>query len=435
VTNNPDDKSRAWRSQGATISALQGGGPRAVLANSMKTLQQAPTFARSRLSRRDPNVWAFGNIHGFRDTPRYVAEHVKAGWPNLTPWWIAQDDDDASAAREAGLKVAMRNSAEANEVQRKAGVAFLTHGFRDLDFPYLLGSYMVFLWHGTPMKRIALDVGEGRMSKRPFAVRTAFRFVHWLQSASYRTVRLFDAASELDQKRFSTAFRAPKSRIPVIGSPRFDVIRGGAAYDRVVPGDLRAELGVEPHQRIVLWLPTHRHEYGEESWLPALTEQEVDAALGGSNVRLLVKPHPLANRDVYERSLPKHPAVTLLRENAVDVNCLMHVADSLVTDYSSAVFDYSILGRPVQFFAPDVDRYTNVRGLYDSYDSLTGGEHHRDWPGLLNALRADEAGADGSGARTVRLVAAYCRNNLEPEVCERLTARVATAVGVLPSQT
>jgi CDP-glycerol glycerophosphotransferase (TagB/SpsB family) len=301
------------------------------------------------------------------------------------------------------------------------------------------GAYVVFLWHGTPMKRIALDVGKGKMSRRPLAVRLSFRFVHWLQSASYRTVSLFDAASELDRQRFSTAFGAPKSRIPVIGSPRFDVIRGGAAYERVAPPDLRAQLGFEPHHRIVLWLPTHRHEYGEESWLPPLSAPEVESALGGSNVRLLVKPHPLAAWDVYERSLPDHPAVKLLREDAVDVNCLLHVADSLVTDYSSAVFDYSILGRPVQFFAPDVDRYTNVRGLYDSYESLTGGEHHRDWPALLDALRADEAGADASGveasgARTVRRVAAYCRNNLEPGVCERLSARIAKAVGVLPSQ-
>jgi CDP-glycerol glycerophosphotransferase (TagB/SpsB family) len=292
---------------------------------------------------------------------------------------------------------------------------------------------MVFLWHGTPMKRIALDVGEGRMSKRPFAVRTAFRFVHWLQSASYRTVRLFDAASELDQRRFSTAFGAPKSRIPIIGSPRFDVLRGTAAYDRVAPRDLRAQLGFEPHHRVVLWLPTHRHEYGEESWLPALSAEEFDAALGGSDVRLLVKPHPLASWDVYERSLPRHPAVTLLREDAVDVNCLMHIADSLVTDYSSAVFDYSILGRPVQFFAPDVDRYTSVRGLYDSYDAITGGEHHLDWTSLLNALRADESGDDASGARAVRRVAAYCRNNLEPDVSRRLTARISKSVRAVPS--
>jgi CDP-glycerol glycerophosphotransferase len=378
-------------------------------------------------------VWAFGNIHGFRDTPRYVAEHVQAEWPDITAWWIAQDDSDAAAAAEAGLKVALRNTSEGNQVQRQAGVAFLTHGFRDLDFSYLLGSYMVFLWHGTPMKRIALDVGKTGMRNRPLAIRTAFNFVHWLQTASYRTVRLFDAASELDQRRFATAFGAPKSRIPVIGSPRFDVIRGEAAYDRVAPRDLRAQLGFEAHHRIVLWLPTHRHEYGEESWLPSLSAEEFDAALGGSDVRLLVKPHPLANWDVYERSLPKHPAVTLLREDAVDVNCLMHIADSLVTDYSSAVFDYSILGRSVQFFAPDVDRYTSVRGLYDSYDAITGGDHHLDWPALLRALQDDQSGAETLGARAVQRVAAYCRNNLEPDVCRRLTARVSNSVGAVSS--
>ena len=52
------------------------------------------------------------------------------------------------------------------------------------------------------------------------------------------------------------------------------------------------------------------------------------------------------------------------------MNELMLVADVLVTDYSSAIFEYALLGRPIVFFAPDHAAYERERGFY--FDFATG---------------------------------------------------------------
>jgi len=406
------------------IALVRGRSSRAVLRNTVRNLAEVPRFARSRLARRDPNLWVFGNLHGFRDSPRYLAEHLVHQRPELRAHWIAHTRGEAKAARAAGVDVSLIGSPEAKKVQRRAGVAFFTHGFRDLDLALVGGAYLVYLWHGVPFKRVGLDLNVAQARRRPLPVRVAARIVRWASFRAYGLVHLYVASGELDRERFLTAFGTRPERVKPLGSPRFDVIRGTEAYRWVMPRDLRSELGYAADDRIVLWVPTHRREYGDDAWLPPLRADDL-AALERSRVQLLVKTHPRADWDVYRKRLPDHPRVRLLKESDVDVNCLLNLADALVTDYSSVVFDYAVLARPVHFFAPDVERYSADRGLYDPYDTLTKGMHHTTWPQLLEALaKGEREGAGGEGMLLWRRVADYVRNNADPGTCRRIADAV-----------
>ena len=414
------------RPSGTTLAMIEGRSGRAVIGNTIRDLAQLPAFLSALFRRRDGQSWVFGNIHGFRDSPRYLSEHIQHTRPDIKAHWIAHSEEEADAARAAGLDVALRGQRAAAVLQQHAGVAVFTHGFRDLDLQHVAGSYLVFLWHGTPLKRIALDVGVGRAGRRSFAVRLASRVVRWIHRRSFGLVAMFVASGKLEHKRFVTAFGTSAERVPILGSPRFDVIRGGPEYGRIVNGDLRAQLGYKPEDRIVLWLPTHRRESGDASWLPRLDAGEVDLALGGTNIALLVKPHPRASWDVYEERLPiSHPRVRLMPVTDADVNCLLHIADALVSDYSSVVCDYAILDRPLYFLAPDVEQYVDKRGLYDPYETLTGAKHHRDWPSLLDAIRLDfEQAGGGEGHFLARRMADYLGLNNDPDCCRRIVEAV-----------
>jgi CDP-glycerol glycerophosphotransferase (TagB/SpsB family) len=145
---------------------------------------------------------------------------------------------------------------------------------------------------------------------------------------------------------------------------------------------------------------------------------------------LLVKTHPYADGEVYRQRLPQSTRLRVLPEADVDVNALLRVADSLVSDYSSAIFDYALLERPIHFFAPDVDTYRDGRGLYAPYEELTGGRHHTDWPPLLAALADAARGVEGEGHQLMRRVAALAANNAAPGSSERIARAVADAIGV-----
>jgi CDP-ribitol ribitolphosphotransferase len=72
----------------------------------------------------------------------------------------------------------------------------------------------------------------------------------------------------------------------------------------------------------------------------------------------------------------------------------MFVADVLVTDYSSAIFEYSLLERPMAFFAPDLDAYERERGFYVDYRGWVPGPVFDRTDGLAAWLRAGQADLD-----------------------------------------
>lgn len=55
-----------------------------------------------------------------------------------------------------------------------------------------------------------------------------------------------------------------------------------------------------------------------------------------------------------------------------DISELYIISDMLITDYSSAFFDYANLKRPMIFYAYDLDHYRTTRGLYFDYQKVPG---------------------------------------------------------------
>lgn len=53
--------------------------------------------------------------------------------------------------------------------------------------------------------------------------------------------------------------------------------------------------------------------------------------------------------------------------NEPDVNEVMLAGDILVSDYSSIIFEYALLNRPMAFLAPDLAAYERERGFFFDY--------------------------------------------------------------------
>ena len=80
----------------------------------------------------------------------------------------------------------------------------------------------------------------------------------------------------------------------------------------------------------------------------------------------------------------------------MEIEELLAVSDVCVTDYSSLVFEYSLMNRPMLFFAYDLDDYNDWRGFYFPYEEMTPGDVVRTTDELATHLRvileADERG-------------------------------------------
>jgi CDP-glycerol glycerophosphotransferase len=170
-----------------------------------------------------------------------------------------------------------------------------------------------------------------------------------------------------------------------VGYPRNDALVNATAQD---VRRIRDELGIEPGQVAVLYAPTHR-EY-RSSYAPVLDVAAVADALGPGHV-LLVRAHYFYRADRQIEALHRAGRIIdVAGHPSVEALCL--AADVLLTDYSSIMFDYAVLDRPIVIHAPDWEAYKTLRGVY--FD-LTA-EH----PGVVTRTEAEVVEALRTGAFT-----------------------------------
>jgi CDP-glycerol glycerophosphotransferase len=96
--------------------------------------------------------------------------------------------------------------------------------------------------------------------------------------------------------------------------------------------------------------------------------------LGETHV-LLVRPH-------YLSTVVVPPSLRGTVRNVADVDdvtSLLLLTDTLITDYSSIMFDYALLDRPMVFFASDLEEYVRCRGAYFDLAEHAPGP---DWDGV-----------------------------------------------------
>jgi len=192
-------------------------------------------------------------------------------------------------------------------------------------------------------------------------------------------------ASTTSAIHYAEAFHQPLERfVTDIGMPRTDVLFGPRVP--AIAAAIRAKYRLPAGKRVVLYAPTFRGTTVRRATSPEdLDFRELHRVLGADHV-ILLKLHPFVRA--------AHPIPPELRSFVIDasdhpdIHELMLVSDVLVTDYSSAIFEFSLLGRPMAFFAPDIADYDEERGFYFDYRSGVPGPVFETTADLAAWLRA-----------------------------------------------
>jgi len=229
------------------------------------------------------------------------------------------------------------------------------------------GQRVLQTWHGTPLKRLALHRPGFDPRRMAAVVKESRRWDVLLAQNPY--------AARILRKAYAFLGRP----IWVEGYPRNDVLVTGA--DTGIGAATRTALGIRAEERVVLYAPTWRDD----------REQMVDfidpAALAlRTDAVVLVRGHSRTLQPGRDAVGPRVIDVT----GFPDISRLLLVADALVTDYSSVMFDYSVTGKPLYFLVPDMEDYRGrLRGFYFDLTERAPGPVVRTLDELVDAM-ADE---------------------------------------------
>jgi CDP-glycerol glycerophosphotransferase len=251
-------------------------------------------------------------------------------------------------------------------------------------------------WHGTPLKKLGVDV-PGRPDQRKAVEDWITREVtQWdvLLSPNPFTTPIMRQAYRYDGEVLET------------GYPRNDLLNS-PDRDRIA-AEVRGRLGIPPGKKVVLYVPTWRDDRyigpGRRAFELAFDLDRARAALGGDHILLLRTHYLVTDRlwseaDDFVVDVSRYP----------DIAELYLIADVLVTDYSSAMFDFAVTGRPMLFFTYDLEHYRDtVRGFYFDFEEHAPGPLLRTSDEVISALRDLPAVTASFEARYAAFVTRFC---------------------------
>ncbi len=341
-----------------------------------------PLWIVQRIVPRNKNIWVFGAWYGqkFSDNSHYLYQYVRAHHPHIKAIWLSRNRQVVETVRKAGGNAYLIYDLHSFYYSLAAKFIFVSSGKRDVNFWCINGAKWIQLWHGSPLKKIGLDDGYSQANSffQKKIVRVLFPFVY--EFNYHFTV----SNAPIFTPKMSTAFNIEISNVWETGCPRNDVFFETAedTFNR----ELRKRF---KGCRLIYYLPTFRGTKDAESLfsITGFDRNELENFLTKNNMVFVSKGHFVDNSLVTINSTENERLIDLNDSDVAEINFMLKDADLLITDYSSAYFDFLLTGRPIIHAAFDLETYLKgSREMYIDYSDAVAGPIVKNWQELYNVL-------------------------------------------------
>lgn len=236
---------------------------------------------------------------------------------------------------------------------------------------------VVQLWHGTgTIKKFGQSTNQGQL--------------RWLESMANKTITHLIINSSATKTIYQEAFGIEEEKIFELGLPRTDTLFDENKIQKDLE-EFYSEYSEMKNKKLILYAPTFRDDEAENPKIELdigllLDSLEEEYCLG-------LKLHPfVANRFVLDETYAKKYKNRIYNFSAYkDINTLLVASQLLITDYSSVIFEYCLLGKPMIFYAYDLEKFSECgRGFYYNYEDYVPGTVVSSMKELIQVIQREE---------------------------------------------
>ncbi|WP_195972105.1 CDP-glycerol glycerophosphotransferase family protein [Clostridium thermobutyricum] len=237
------------------------------------------------------------------------------------------------------------------------------------------GTEVVQVWHACgAFKKFALSTVDENYSNGNEYI----KYIPIHTNYTHVTVTSKEVA-----KHYAAAFNMSEDNIDPIGVPRTDIF-----FDEKKKEEAKEILYKKypklKDKKIILYAPTFRGTgQSDANSGIAFDVDKVVNALGEDYV-LAIKMHPFVKWR-YEKESDK----VVDMSDYKSINDILFITDILITDYSSTVFEFALLDKPMIFYADDLETYINDRDFYYEYTSFVPGPIVKTTDELVDLIKED----------------------------------------------
>ena len=331
----------------------------------------------------DPTVLFSASEKGYGDSPRAIEAELERRGAAVRPRWLLPSGTAAPAAVER-----IEPGTEEARTALETADFIVSNTYLLQRFSKAPGCTYLQTWHGTPLKRIGHDIDIPQ---------------HILR---------YEVSSREDSARWDFVVAPNRFSVPILeevfpgveiletGYPRNDILLSpDAGRIREVT---RERLGLASDQRAVLYAPTFRDD--DLTLRFGLDPLKIGSLLDPSVV-VLARSHVMTRGGEPVVDRPGWRDVT----GWPDIAELYLAADVLITDYSSAMFDFAVTRKPLLFYTYDLEHYRDEsRGFYFDFEAEAPGPLLRTPEDVADALDRVDAITGEFGARYDAFVERFC---------------------------
>ncbi len=216
-------------------------------------------------------------------------------------------------------------------------------------------------WHGVPLKVMGYERLGQRVNSTENVVRNFFNASHVVAANHFTAERMFKKAY-----MFNGAYNGKLLDTPL---PRTDATQKISREESLKK---LAKIGIKTDKKIIVYAPTWKGKLYNSVNID-LTElkeavRTLNACINNDEYQVYLRVHYFIYRAISMDSELSKICIPF----TIDTNELLPAIDILISDYSSIFFDFLSTKKPILFYVPDLDDYSENRGLYIPLNELPG---------------------------------------------------------------
>lgn len=302
-----------------------------------------------KITKIDTNQALFVVYGGKRydDSPRFVYEyikkqpeyqHIKCVWAFISPndFDFIPESEKVKIDTITYYKAVLKSKYWITNSSVKRGLHFSSKNHLD-----------ILLQHGMAgIKKLGIDINSSNQS---FRLKKQEKF------------DIIVLGGKEEKEILIKAWQTEENHFYETGLPRNDELYH---IQKEKVQEVKQKLKIPLNKKVILYAPTYREFYKDSSFDNIIQNpfdfKKLEQELSSEYV-LVVTAHYLVGKLL---GVPKDNPFIINAFEYPYINELLIIADILISDYSSVVWDYAILERPILCFGYDYDKYKKERGTY-----------------------------------------------------------------------
>lgn len=228
---------------------------------------------------------------------------------------------------------------------------------------------VIQMWHsmGT-MKKFGyqiLDKEEGSSSKIANSMRM------------HRNYNYVFASGKAYADLLEEGFNCGMDKIRIFSLPRVDLLTS-REYKNEIKGKIEERYPEVKAKKNIVYCPTFRKN--EKDFNSKL--KEIIEKVDKDKYNLILKLHPLSKVEIEDSKI--------INDKEFSTMDMLFVADYVISDYSCIIYEAAILEIPLYFYAFDLQKYLDTRGLTIDYEKELPGVVSKTIEPIINAIEKEE---------------------------------------------